>query len=62
MDDQERIELALELLAGTAPVEGSVTPKAGSPITFTGWMPLMSILEAAHEGRLDPPAATGDER
>lgn len=53
MRGREPARLSLELDPGSWPLEGSVTPVGGAPIRFAGWMELMSILEAALEGRLD---------
>lgn len=58
MGELAAIRLSVVLCPGSDPVEGSITLEGGQPIAFTGWMPLLSILEAANAGELERRAGT----
>lgn len=55
MDELAGVHLCLDFLHASTPVEGAVTLPSGRRLAFAGWMPLLSILEAAHAGTLPGP-------
>lgn len=52
VDDEPAIHLGLELRLASSPVQGVVRFGDAPPMPFVGWMPLLSIIEAAHAGTL----------
>jgi hypothetical protein len=51
------LRVQLELRRGVEPIEGRLIDDHGEVVSFTGWLELMSVLEAARAGtprRLDP--------
>jgi hypothetical protein len=51
------LRVQLELRRGVEPIEGRLIDDHDEVVSFTGWLELMSVLEAARAGpprRLDP--------
>jgi hypothetical protein len=55
---QESVKLALELRAEGAALSGSIVDERGTEQAFTGWLGLLTVLEAARV-RVEQPAGAG---
>lgn len=61
VQEETCVRLTLVLRTGTMPVEGTVVSEGRPPLPFTGWLPLLSILEAASQGCLEPTPGASEE-